>query len=74
VPPNQSEFMVEALRTKKIPVAYVSIEGESHGFRQAANIKRTFENEYSFYAQIFGFSPADPMEPVFIENFPANIC
>jgi len=72
VPPNQAELMVEALRAQNIPVAYVPIEGESHGFRQAANIKRTLEHEYSFYAQIFGFSPADPMEPVFIENFPVN--
>lgn len=72
VPPNQAELMVEALRAKKVPVAYVPVEGESHGFRQAANIKRTLENEFSFYAQVFGFSPADPMEPVTIENFPAD--
>jgi dipeptidyl aminopeptidase/acylaminoacyl peptidase len=69
VPPNQAEQMVEALHAKKIPVAYVPIEGEGHGFHQAAIIKRTLGNENSFYAQIFGILPPDPVEPVCIENF-----
>ena len=40
VPPNQAEAMVAALRDKGIPVAYILFDGEGHGFRQAANIKR----------------------------------
>lgn len=68
VPPNQAEMMVEALRKKKIPVAYISFEGEQHGFRQAKNIKRSIEAELYFYAQIFGFELADRIEPVDIEN------
>src|SRR5581483_8858238 len=32
VPPNQAEMMVEALRKKGLPVAYVAFEGEQHGF------------------------------------------
>ena len=38
VPPDQAERMVEALRSKGVPVAYIAFEGEQHGFRIAANI------------------------------------
>lgn len=68
VPPSQAEVMVEALRAKKIPVAYLPFEGEQHGFRMAENIKRSLEAELYFYARIFGFSLADEVEPVEIEN------
>ena len=52
----------QALREKNIPVAYVLFEGEGHGFRQAANVRR-LENELSFYAQVFDFSRGE-IEPV----------
>lgn len=68
VPPNQAELMVEALRKKGLPVAYVTFEGEGHGFRQAANIKRSIDGEFYFYSRVFGFEPADEIEPVPIEN------
>ena len=68
VPPNQAEMMVEALRTKGIPVAYVPFEKEQHGFRIAENIKRCLELELYFYACIFGFHPADPIDPIVIDN------
>ena len=68
VPPNQAEMMVEALRRKGLPVAYVAFEGEQHGFRQAANIKRALEAELYFYGRVFGFALADQIEPVPIEN------
>lgn len=68
VPPNQAEMMVEALRRKGLPVAYVAFEGEQHGFRQAANIKRALEGELYFYGRVFGFALADQIEPVPIEN------
>ena len=68
VPPNQSELMVEALRRKNLPVAYVTFEGEQHGFRQAANIKRALDGELYFYSRIFGFELAEAVEPVPIEN------
>jgi len=66
--PNQAELMVEALRTKGVPVAYLAFEGEGHGFRLAENIKRALEAELYFYASIFGFESADVMEPVQIDN------
>ncbi len=68
VPPNQAEMMVDALRAKKLPVAYVLFEGEQHGFRKAENIKRTLDGEFYFYAKVFGFEMADPVEPVAIDN------
>jgi dipeptidyl aminopeptidase/acylaminoacyl peptidase len=68
VPPNQAEMMVEALRRKGLPVAYVPFEGEQHGFRRAENIKRSLDAELYFYSRIFGFEPADQIEPVPIEN------
>jgi dipeptidyl aminopeptidase/acylaminoacyl peptidase len=70
VPPNQAEMIVGALRGRKVPVAYVPFEGEQHGFRQAANIRRALDGELSFYAQVFGFDlPADEgIDPLPVEN------
>ena len=68
VPPNQAEKMVEALRTKGVPVAYLPFEGEQHGFRRAENIKRSLDAELYFYSRVFGFALADPVEPVMIAN------
>jgi len=68
VPPNQAVMMVEALRAKRIPVAYLPFEGEQHGFRQAHNIKRALDGELYFYSKVFGFDLADEIEPVEIEN------
>lgn len=68
VPPNQSEAMVEALKKRGIPVAYVTFEGEQHGFRKAENITRSIEGEFYFYSRIFGFQPADKIDAVDIMN------
>src|SRR5262249_3479736 len=68
VPPNPAEMMVTALRAKGLPVAYIPFEGEQHGFRQAANIKRALDGEIYFYSRVFGFELADNVEPVPIEN------
>ena len=70
VPPNQAEMIVDALRGKGVPVAYVAFAGEQHGFRQAANIRRALDSELSFYAQVFGFDlpPEELIEPVPVEN------
>jgi dipeptidyl aminopeptidase/acylaminoacyl peptidase len=60
--------MVEALRARGVPVAYIAFEGEQHGFRRAETIKRSLEAELYFYSRVFGFELADPVEPVPIEN------
>ena len=70
VPPNQAELMVNALKQKGLPVAYVLFEGEQHGFRKAENIKRALDAELYFYARVFGFELADEIEPVEIFNLP----
>ncbi|MGB3614156.1 MAG: prolyl oligopeptidase family serine peptidase [Elainellaceae cyanobacterium] len=70
VPPNQAEMMVDILKEKGLPVAYVLFEGEQHGFRKAENIKRALDAELYFYAQVFGFELADAIEPVLIHNLP----
>ncbi|MGZ3601810.1 MAG: alpha/beta hydrolase family protein, partial [Ktedonobacterales bacterium] len=66
--PGQSELMVQALREKGVPVAYLPFEGEGHGFRRAENIKRSLDAELYFYGKVFGFTPADTIEPVHIDN------
>ena len=66
--PNQAEVMVDALRAKGLPVAYLPFEGEQHGFRKSENIKRALEAELYFYSRILGFDVADEIEPVEIEG------
>jgi dipeptidyl aminopeptidase/acylaminoacyl peptidase len=68
VPPNQAEKMVEAVRAKGLPVAYLTFEAEQHGFRKAENIKRVLEAELYFYSKVFGFELPEPIEPVKIDN------
>ena len=68
VPPDQAEAMFDAVRAKGIPTAYLAFAGEQHGFRQAGNIKRALEAELYFFCRLFGFEPADEIEPVDIEN------
>jgi dipeptidyl aminopeptidase/acylaminoacyl peptidase len=68
VPPQQSRAIVEALRERGVPVAYIEFEGEQHGFRKAASIIRAHEAELYFYGRIFGFTPAGAIAPVAIDN------
>jgi dipeptidyl aminopeptidase/acylaminoacyl peptidase len=60
--------MYEAVKAKGLPVAYLEFEGEQHGFRKVENIKRALDAELYFYAKVFGFELADPIEPVPIDN------
>jgi dipeptidyl aminopeptidase/acylaminoacyl peptidase len=68
VPPNQAYMIRDALQAKGVPVAYIEFPGEGHGFRRAENIIRAKEAELDFYGRVFGFTPADAIEPVEIEN------
>ncbi len=61
VPPSQSEMIVDALKAKGVPVAYLLFEGEQHGFRQAVNIVTALEAELAFFGRILGFTPADDL-------------
>jgi dipeptidyl aminopeptidase/acylaminoacyl peptidase len=68
VPHAQADIIVEALQRKGLPYAYLGFEGEQHGFRKAENIIRAEEAELYFYGRVWGFTPADEIEPVAIEN------
>jgi dipeptidyl aminopeptidase/acylaminoacyl peptidase len=68
VPPNQSAMMADAARAKGLPVAYLTFEGEQHGFRKAETIVRSLEAELYFYGVVFGFAPADVLPPIQIDN------
>jgi len=64
VPPNQSELIFNALKDNCIDTAYITFEGEGHGFRQPANNIKALNSELSFYGQVFGFVPAGNIEAV----------
>jgi dipeptidyl aminopeptidase/acylaminoacyl peptidase len=57
VPPAQAESIAADLAAHGIPYAYITFEGESHGFRKAETIMASLEAELSFYGQIMGFAP-----------------
>ncbi|QXJ25030.1 S9 family peptidase [Actinomadura graeca] len=64
VPPDQSERFAVALAEKKMPYAYLTFEGESHGFRRAETVIACLEAELAFYGQTLGFEPrgVDPID------------
>ncbi|MGD8934734.1 MAG: prolyl oligopeptidase family serine peptidase [Gammaproteobacteria bacterium] len=68
VPPTQAETMINALKSKGVPVSYVFFEKEQHGFRSAATIKAALEAELYFYSAVFGFTPADNIPPIPVYN------
>ncbi len=57
VPPNQSETMYQALKSKGLATEYVLFEGEGHGFRRAENIITALERELAFYQQNLSEEP-----------------
>jgi dipeptidyl aminopeptidase/acylaminoacyl peptidase len=68
VPPNQAHMIRDALKAKGTPVAYLEFAGEGHGFRRSENMIRAKEAELYFYGKVFGFTPADALAPLEIEN------
>jgi len=68
VTPGQAELMVKALCAKGLPYAYLTFEGEQHGFRRKENIARALEAELYFYSRIFRIELAEHIQPVKIEN------
>lgn len=68
VPPDQAQSMAAAVRAKGLPVALLMFDGEGHGFRRAESIRRAVEAELYFYGRVFGFDPADQLEPIWIDN------
>ncbi|SJN39737.1 S9 family peptidase [Luteococcus japonicus] len=68
VPPNQAESMAQAVRAKKLPVALILFEGEGHGFRKQSTRRAVVEAQLSFFSQLFGFTPADEVPRLEVEN------
>ena len=64
VTPANAEALVAALRRNGIPHAYLAFEGEGHGFRGQVAQRRTFEARLAFLGAVFGFTPADELEPL----------
>jgi dipeptidyl aminopeptidase/acylaminoacyl peptidase len=58
-PPLQCERFLERLAGRGIPHAYLTFEGEQHGFRRAQTIVAALEAELSFLGRILGFEPRD---------------
>ncbi|QDP96242.1 S9 family peptidase [Microlunatus elymi] len=68
VPPNQAETFAAAARGKGLPVALIMYDGEGHGFRAAENIIAAQQACLSFLGRVFGFTPADRLPELKIEN------
>jgi dipeptidyl aminopeptidase/acylaminoacyl peptidase len=56
-PPEQANRFVASLDGSGVPHAYLTFEGEQHGFRRASSVSTALEAELSFYGQVFGFVP-----------------
>ena len=56
VPLNQSQSMFDAMVKNKVTASLEIFEGEGHGFRQADSKIRAMDYEYTFYAELLGFS------------------
>ena len=68
VPPLQSELVVQALAERGIPHAYLLFDGEGHGFRKAETTVAALEAELSFYAQVLGFEPGNPIPRLHVDH------
>jgi hypothetical protein len=49
----------------------MEFDGEQHGFRRAESIVSALEAELCFLGRVLGFTPADAVAPVPIENLDA---
>ncbi|MEV5957079.1 prolyl oligopeptidase family serine peptidase [Streptomyces sp. NPDC051987] len=56
-PPRQAERFLERVRAGAVPHAYLTFEGERHGFRRAETVVACLDAELSAYGQMFGFDP-----------------
>jgi hypothetical protein len=42
----------------------ITFEGEGHGFQKAETKRATYRAELGFLGRVFGFTPADGIEPL----------
>ncbi|MFF7652949.1 prolyl oligopeptidase family serine peptidase [Streptomyces sp. NPDC007983] len=57
-PPAQCERFLAAMAGRGVPHAYLTFEGEGHGFRRADTMVRALEAELALYAEVFGLPEA----------------
>ncbi|CAL9371795.1 prolyl oligopeptidase family serine peptidase [Streptomyces sp. enrichment culture] len=62
-PPVQCERFLARLAGRRVPHAYLTFEGEGHGFRRAETMVRALEAELALYDQVFGLNAPD-VEPL----------
>ncbi len=60
---DQSDRLVEALRTRGVPVEYLVIEGEGHGFSKTENQLRALETTDRFFDKYFFGDNGEKMLP-----------
>ncbi|MEV6794349.1 prolyl oligopeptidase family serine peptidase [Streptomyces sp. NPDC051320] len=58
-PPVQCERFLTRMAGRGVPHAYLTFEGEGHGFRRADTLVRALEAELFLYAQAFGVARPD---------------
>ena len=68
VPPEQSEMIVAALDERGVPHAYVTFEGEQHGFRRAESIVRAAEARLAFFRRVLGLPDPEGLPAVDIRH------
>jgi dipeptidyl aminopeptidase/acylaminoacyl peptidase len=60
--PVQCERFLDRIAGRGIPHAYLTFDGEGHGFRREETLVRCLEGELSLYGQVFGFTaPGIPL-------------
>ena len=68
VPPTQLAAMVTEFTARGLPHVAMTFEGEGHGFRRAATKRAVYRAELAFLGRVFGFTPADGVEPMEIRG------
>ena len=68
VPPEQAQDMADAAKAQGLPVALLMFGGEGHGFRRADTIKASYDAQQYFLGRLFGFTPADAVPAIPIDN------
>ncbi|MDT0307889.1 prolyl oligopeptidase family serine peptidase [Streptomyces sp. DSM 44917] len=61
-PPEQAARLPAAVAGRGVPHACLTFEGEGHGFRRAATIRRAVEAELALYLAVFGIEREDAPE------------
>ncbi|TVY05692.1 S9 family peptidase [Paenibacillus cremeus] len=58
VPPNQAQIMADGLKSRGLPVSYLTFEGEGHGFLRAENLRRALDEQFLFFSCHLAFDPS----------------